>query len=501
MFAESLRAFLKPVAPYLDDDSVSEVMINGPDDIWIERNGRLIRTPATFSEEGLLAAARNVAQSVGLRLWEEQPQLDARLPDGSRIHIVLPPIARHGVVIVIRKSPQERLTLDDLLARDALNPAMARVIEAAIQMKLNVVVSGGNDSGKTTLLNVLSAMIPEGERVVTLEDAAELDLQHRHLVSLESRPPDKSGRGGMDLTDLLLSALRLRPDRIVLGDLRGPECFQFIQALNSGYGGSMCSCHANTPLDSLRRIESLSLIGAPPNLASLAVRAQIASAVDLIVCCHRFADGARKVTAISEVLPLDGAGEYRTQDLFVYAPVRRDSDGTLIGYHAPTGIVAEFAADARAYGHSELTDEFFDPAAYDVPAPLVSRADRTHSLHWAPSLRHREKGLPDPEALTAERIRWEAGLSPSRAKVHAAAPRLVPKEDVGHLRPPSAARANLEVVPLAELKPPPTGPEPKVELAADLVAELDELGVSLEVTPSSSSARQDATTAMPKKGA
>ena len=270
MFAESLRTFLKPVAAYLDDDSITEVMINGPEDVWVERQGRLIHTSAKFTEEGLLAAARNVAQSVGRRLWEEQPQLDARLPDGSRIHIVLPPIARRGVVIAIRKFPKERLTLEDLLAREALTAPMARLIEAAIQMKLNLVVSGGTGSGKTTMLNVVSAMIPEGERVVTIEDSAELELQHRHLVSLESRLPDKSGRGGIDLGDLMLSALRLRPDRIVIGEIRGPECFHFMQALNTGHGGSMCTCHANTALETLRRIESLALIGAPAAMPSVA---------------------------------------------------------------------------------------------------------------------------------------------------------------------------------------------------------------------------------------
>ena len=505
MFAESLRAFLKPVAAFLDDDSITEVMINGPEDIWVERQGQLIHTSAKFTEEGLLAAARNVAQSVGRRLWEEQPQLDARLPDGSRIHIVLPPIARRGVVIAIRKFPKERLTLEDLLAREALTAPMARLIEAAIQMKLNLVVSGGTGSGKTTLLNVVSAMIPEGERVVTIEDSAELELQHRHLVSLESRLPDKLGRGDVDLGDLLLSALRLRPDRIVIGEIRGPECFHFMQALNTGHGGSMCTCHANTALDTLRRIESLSLIGAPAALPSVAVRAQIASAIDIIVCCNRFPDGVRKVTAVSEVLPLDAAGEYRTQDLFVYAPVRREPDGTLVGYHAPTGIVADFAEEARAFGYRDLTDEFFDPATYALPAPLVSRADRGHVVRWAPSLRHRESGLPDPEALKANRTTWEAALGASRPRVPSptpsGAPRLVTSEQApGSLRSGSGGRANLEVVPLSELKPAATGSEPKVELSPDLVAELDELGVSLEVTPSRQS-DDKAVPPMPKKGA
>jgi pilus assembly protein CpaF len=267
----------------------------------------------------------------------------------------------------------------------------------------------------------------------------------------------------------------------------------------------MCTCHANTPLDSLRRIESLSLIGAPAALPSLAVRAQIASAIDIIVCCNRFPDGARKVTAISEVLPLDAAGEYRTQDLFVYAPVRREPDGTLVGYHAPTGIVADFAEEARAFGYGDLTEEFFDPATYDLPAPSVSRADPGHVVRWAPSLRHREKGLPDPEALKANRSTWEAALSTSQPRVPPptpiGAPRLVTSEQApGPFRTGSGGRGNLEVVPLSELEPAATGSEPKVELSPDLVAELDKLGVSLEVTPASAP-EDKAVPAVPKKGA
>jgi pilus assembly protein CpaF len=472
MFSESLRAFLKPVAPYLEDDSITEIMINGPDDVWIERQGQLVKTPAKFSQEGLLAAARNVAQFVGRVLWEDKPQLDARLPDGSRIHIVLPPVARQGVLMAIRKFPKERLTLEELLARNALTAPMARLIEAAIQMKLNIVVSGGTGSGKTTLLNVFSALIPEGERVVTIEDSAELQLQHRHLVSLETRLPDKSGRGAIDMGDLLLSALRLRPDRIVVGEIRGPECFHFIQALNTGHGGSMTSCHANTPLDALRRIESLALMGAV-NLPLVSVRAQIASAIDLIICCTRFPGGARKVTAISEVLPLDDAGEYRAQDLFAYAPIRREPDGTLVGYHAPTGILPEFADEARAFGFSDLTDQFFDPATYDLPAPAALRIREARSVRWAPSLKHREKGLTDPESVREKRSSWEANLRGAVENGAAATPislmRVIAKPAGPELATP--------------IRWTPGDPAPKVELSPDLVAELDDLGAPLEIRP------------------
>lgn len=421
MFSESLRGFLKPISPYLDDDSVTEIMINGPEDIWVERHGQLVKSQARFSEEGLLAAVRNVAQFVGRELWEEKPQLDARLPDGSRIHIVLPPVARRGAVIAIRKFSKERLTLEDLLARQALTDSMARLIEAATQMRLNIVVAGGTGSGKTTLLNVFSSIIPEAERVVTIEDSTELQLQHRHLVSLETRLPDKSGRGGIDMDDLLHSALRLRPDRIVVGEIRGPECFHFVQALNTGHGGSMCTCHASGPLETLRRIESFSMIAAP-HLPLVAVRAQIASAIGLIVCCTRFPDGARRVTAISEVLALDATGEYRTQDIFVYAPVHRQPDGTLLGYHSPTGIVPNFAEEARAFGFNDLSDEFFDPATYGLPAPPPFRSEHAQGVRWAPSLKHREKGLPEPDALKLERNSWEANLRSGRSEKDGAVP-------------------------------------------------------------------------------
>ena len=565
MFSESLRAFLKPVASYLEDDSITENMINGPEEVWIERRGQLIRTDARFSEEGLLAAARNVAQFVGRLLWEDKPQLDARLPDGSRIHIVLPPIARRGVVMSIRKFPKERLTLDGLLARKALTSPMARLIEAAIQLKLNIVVSGGTGSGKTSLLNVFSSMIPENDRVVTIEDSAELQLQHKHLVPLETRPPDKSGRGGIDMGDLLMSALRLRPDRIVIGEIRGAECLHFIQALNTGHGGSMSSCHANTPVDTLRRIESLALMGAV-HLPLAAVRSQIASAIDIIITCARFPGGARKVTAISEVLPLDDAGEYRVQDLFIFAPVHRERDGSLVGYHAPTGVLPEMAEQARAFGFADLSDEFFDPATYDLPPPAAFYRTKSYSVRWAPSLKHREGGSPDPDSIRAKRASLEAKLrgEPSRGEptpalmrsASAAAPaahlraeplvrpiaepagrsqtgwqggptgwqedspqRTSAAQQPAHARmsdsieelltgapgPRPAASRSVDI----ELGPQPTtsmrwndggGGEPKVELAPDLVAEIDQLREPLvQAAPPSKAPEEEAPPAAPKK--
>jgi pilus assembly protein CpaF len=304
MYSESLRAFLKPVLIYLDDPSVTEIMINGPTDIWIERKGKVFKTDAFFSEEGLLGAARNMAQFVGRILSDERPRLDARLPDGSRIHVVIPPIARKGTTIAIRKFFKDKLTIDALIKYKSMTAQMARLIDAGIHTKLNMLVSGGTGSGKTTLLNIVSSLIPDDERILTIEDSAELQLNQSHLVPFESRPPDKFGKGGVDMGDLLTSALRLRPDRIVVGEVRGGEAFYLVQAMNTGHGGSLATCHANTPTDTLRRIESLCLMSGI-ELPMVAIRAQVASAINFVVCCERLHDGSRKTIALSDVLPLN----------------------------------------------------------------------------------------------------------------------------------------------------------------------------------------------------
>lgn len=419
MYTESLRAFLKPVLPYLDDESVSEIMINGPEDVWIERKGKLQKTDARFSEEGLLGAARNMAQFVGRQLTDERPRLDARLPDGSRIHVVLPPVARRGTTISIRKFFRDKLTIDALLRFDSLNEPMARILEAAIHTKQNIVVAGGTGSGKTTLLNIVSSLIPDEERILTIEDSAELQLNQSHLVAFESRPPDKFGKGAVDMGELLHSALRLRPDRIVVGEVRGGEAFHLVQAMNTGHGGSLSTTHANTPTDTLRRIESLCLMSSV-ELPMVAVRAQVASAVKLIVCCERLHDGSRKVTHISEVLPLTDKGDYRTQDLFVFTAVAKDADGNILGYHAPTGIVPTFLSKARAQGFMDLDEAFFDPKTYGVPAPPQFHVGEAVQVRWAPSLKHREKGIPDPEAFTAEWVTFEEKLR-AQAKARSSA--------------------------------------------------------------------------------
>jgi pilus assembly protein CpaF len=465
MYSESLRAFLKPILPYLDDESVSEIMINGPEDIWIERKGILTKVDARFSEEGLLGAARNMAQFVGRLLNDERPRLDARLPDGSRIHVVLPPIARKGTTISIRKFFKEKLKPENLVAFGSITPPMVRLIEAAVRVKLNMVVSGGAGSGKTTLLNILSSLIPDEERILTIEDSAELQLQQSHLVPFESRPPDKFGRGEVNMGHLLQSALRLRPDRIIVGEVRGGEAFDLMQAMNTGHGGSMSTVHANTPTDTLRRLEALCLMSAV-EMPMVAVRAQVASAINLIVCCERLQDGSRKTVAISEVLPLNEKGDYRTQDLWLYVPVAKDENGKILGYHAPTGILPTFMQKARAYGFEDLDESFFDPATYGVPPPpLIHGLGEQVTTRWAPSLKHREKHLPDPEEFQE---RWRAFEQKLKAEARAKS-----AEKAGEARP-KAVQVPAGPTSASPRAAPPSRP-PQTQAAARPAASKDDV--------------------------
>jgi pilus assembly protein CpaF len=278
-------------------------------------------------------------------------------------------------------------------------------------------------------------VIPQNERIVLLEDSAELQLNREHVVPLEGRPPDKNGKGGVEMGDLLLSALRLRPDRIVVGEVRGGECFFLIQALNTGHGGSLATCHANSPTETLRRLESLCLLSSV-ELPLVAVRSQVASAVQLVVVCERLPDGTRKVVSISEVLPLNEHGEYRTQDLFVYTPVGRDENGRVYGYHAPIGVVPRFLPKARALGFEDLDEAFFDPSTYGLPPPPQFQLGEEHGVRWVPSLRHRNEGQPDPESFKASWRAWEQKLK-AQAAANAAAPKpRAPARAV--VRPPPA---------------------------------------------------------------
>ncbi|WP_376089152.1 CpaF family protein [Roseomonas sp. CCTCC AB2023176] len=295
-----------PLEPLLADDSISDIMVNGPDRVFVEVRGRVHLTEVRFrSAAQLNAVAQKMAAVVGRRVDESSPLVDCRLPDGSRVNVVFPPLAIDGASISIRKFAKRKADLQELAAGGSMSPAAARVLEIAARCRLNIVISGGTGSGKTTMMNALSRMIDAGERIVTIEDAAELQLQQPHVVRLETRPPNLEGRGEINQRDLVKNALRMRPDRIIVGEVRGAEAFDMLQAMNTGHDGSYCTVHANTTRDALIRIENMVQMG-QTSLPSRAIRTQIASAVDLIVQVQRMRDGGRRVTQISEVCGLEG---------------------------------------------------------------------------------------------------------------------------------------------------------------------------------------------------
>ena len=325
-----LTLFLQPVAAYLADDDVSEILVNGSERVYVERRGKLEEVPVKFvSEPALKAAATNIAKSVGRLLDEMHPRLDARLPDGSRVHAVIPPLSRVGTVIAIRKFKKDTLTIGKMLAFGSLDERMRKLIRALVLLHKNVIVSGATSSGKTSVLNALSSFIPEGERVLVIEDASELQLQQRHVVPFETRKADKNGQGEVTIRDLIHSALRLRPDRIVIGEIRGGEALDLLQALNTGHAGSMSTIHANTPLDCLRRIETCALLSGI-DVPLSALRAQVAGAIDAVVHTARLSDGSRKVVSIAEVLPLE-QGEYRVRELIRWKTEAVAPDGAISG--------------------------------------------------------------------------------------------------------------------------------------------------------------------------
>ena len=343
-----LTLFLSPVAAYLADDTVSEILINGPGRVYIERRGKLEEVPEKFvSEPALRAAASNIAKSVGRMLDDLHPRLDARLPDGSRVHAVIPPLARVGTVIAIRKFKKDTLTIERMQAFGSVDERARRLIRALVLLHKNVIVSGATSSGKTSVLNALSSFIPDNERVLVIEDASELQLQQRHIVPFETRKADKNGQGEVTIRDLIHSALRLRPDRIVIGEIRGGEALDLLQALNTGHAGSMSTIHANSPLDALRRIETCALLSGI-DIPLSALRAQVASAIGAVVHTARLSDGSRKVVSIAEVLPLE-RGEYRVRELHRWKTASIAPDGTVCGGFE-AGEAPSFVEEARIAG-------------------------------------------------------------------------------------------------------------------------------------------------------
>lgn len=351
IFAASVEYFLSPILPYLRDASVTEVMVNRFDQIYIERGGRLYKTDAHFaSEDALLSAVHNVAQWVGRRIDEQQPILDARLPNGSRVHAILPPSCRGGTCLTIRKFKPGGLSLEDLIAFGSLSETAAEFLELCVRLHKNLVVSGGTGTGKTSLLNAISAAIPEEERIVVIEDTSELRLRQEHCVYLEVQRPDQHGRGGVSIRQLFVASLRMRPDRIVVGEVRGGEALDMIQSMLSGHTGSLTTVHANSPHDALVRLETLSLMS-DVSLPVYVARAQVASAIQLIVQLTRFAeDGSRRVTRIAEATGLDSNQQYQLRDLFTLKMSGHGADGRLAGQLEPTGQRPSFAAELAEQG-------------------------------------------------------------------------------------------------------------------------------------------------------
>jgi pilus assembly protein CpaF len=357
VYEKSLRSFLEPILSYLDDPSVSEVMINGHEHIYVERRGQLSRVDARFaSQEALLSALRNIAQFVGRPLDAYHPILEGRLPDGSRIEALLPPISPDGPSVAIRRFSKDTLTIEKLLAFGSLTPDASQLLSALVAAKQNILVSGGTGSGKTSLLNCLSSFIPESDRVVVIEDARELQLQQAHVVQLEGRPADARGKGQITIRDLFKATLRMRPDRIVVGEIRGGEALELIQAMTSGHGGCMSTVHASYPKDALSRLETMALMSSV-ELPLAALRSQIGSAIDVIVQVGRVRDGSRRLTHITEVLGCDEHNQYQLQDLFVLEhgehaqradAQRGDAQRPAL---VPTGVLPACLEAIRIHGH------------------------------------------------------------------------------------------------------------------------------------------------------
>ena len=331
-----------PLQRLLDDPSVTEVMVNGPDMVYVEQNGKLTRASCHFaSEEHLRRVIERIVSRVGRRIDESSPLVDARLPDGSRVNAVIPPLAFSGSSLTIRKFAKDPFQVSDLIGFGTLTVEMAELLQACVAARLNVIVSGGTGTGKTTLLNVLSSFIPDGERIVTIEDAVELQLQQEHVVRLESRPANIEGKGEVSIRDLVRNSLRMRPDRIVVGEVRGGESLDMLQAMNTGHDGSLSTVHANSPRDAIARLETLVLM-AGMDLPLRAIREQIASAVDVIVQLTRLRDGTRRVTAVTEVQGMEGQ-TVTLQDAFLFDySAGLDAGGKFLGKPVPTGVRPRF---------------------------------------------------------------------------------------------------------------------------------------------------------------
>ena len=349
---------LGPLEPLLQDPTISDILVNGSDHIFIERRGKIEKTAARFRDNAhLMRIIEKIVSAVGRRIDESSPLVDARLADGSRVNVIIPPLALDGPAMSIRRFGADPLTVDDLVENGALTPEIVELLRGIVTCRLNVLISGGTGSGKTTLLNVVSSFIPEGERIVTIEDSAELQLKQDHVVRLETRPANIEGDGRIAQRDLVINSLRMRPDRIVVGEVRGSEALDMLQAMNTGHDGSLTTVHANTPRDALSRVETMvAMTGL--DMPQRSVRNQIASAIDVVIQLSRLSDGRRKLVSLQEITGMEG--EIITmQEIFSFDRLGIDADGNVLGEIVPTGVRPKFAEKLKLFGYP-LAVNLFD---------------------------------------------------------------------------------------------------------------------------------------------
>jgi pilus assembly protein CpaF len=364
IYQRSTRYFLSPILPLLEDPAVTEVLINGPDQIYYESAGRLQLSGLRFADAALLqSAVMNIAEYVDRPLGDGHPTMDARLPDGSRVHVILPPCSRQGICVSIRKFLKATFDLDLLVRRGSLSAAAAEFLEVAVLLHKNIVVAGGTGTGKTSMLNALSAKIPEHERIVVIEDSSELQLHQPHTVYLEAQPPRPDGKGGVTIRDLFVNSLRMRPDRIVVGEVRRGEALDLVQSMISGHAGSLTTVHAVNPHATAARLEMLSMMSDVALPAHVA-RSQVSQALNLVVQLVRHDDGSRRIASISELMGLGGDGDYQIRDLFRFQAAGRDAQRRLLGELRATGERPTFASEPYEHGfedHIRLTSGLFAP--------------------------------------------------------------------------------------------------------------------------------------------
>jgi len=357
LFEQVIENFTSPIHSFLDDPLVTEIMINAYNDIWIEKEGRSFKTDSTFdSEDALMSAVNSISQFVNRPICKEVPHMAARLPEGHRVQVIIPPCSRKGITVAIRKFSKKNFTIEQLLEKKTISTNAIEFLKNCIQLKKNLIVSGGTSSGKTTLLNIISQFISEFDRLVVIEDNSELRTETPNSVLLEAKTADLKGKGGVSIRQLLACSLRLNPDWIVIGEVRAQEALDLLQALNTGHSG-FGTIHSNSAIDSLSRLETLSLYS-NVNLPLQAIRSQVASAINIIVHVSKMSDGSRKVTQISEILALNQNGEYQINDIFKFNFVRREADGSIVGSLEATGNKPTFYNELEIFGLKN--DKLFD---------------------------------------------------------------------------------------------------------------------------------------------